>query len=261
MGKKRLYIDEVGNADLGASADPNHRYLSLTGVILDLEYVDRILFPELEEIKRRFFGSHPDEPLILHRKELVNQKPPFEALRDEVLREEFNQVILEHLAAWDYRVITVVIDKLQHMEQYTAWRYDPYHYCLKVLLERYVMTLRREGAHGDVMAESRGGGEDKRLKKSFARVVEEGTEWLHAEEIKACLTSVQLKVKPKANNIAGLQLADLIAHPGFKAALRDRSGEPLPDNFGGRIGGILRREKYVRSPSGAMVGWGVKWLP
>jgi hypothetical protein len=37
--KYRLYIDEVGNPDLGASTDPNHRFLSLTGVALDLDYV------------------------------------------------------------------------------------------------------------------------------------------------------------------------------------------------------------------------------
>jgi len=27
--KYRLYVDEVGNPDMGASEDPNHRYLSL----------------------------------------------------------------------------------------------------------------------------------------------------------------------------------------------------------------------------------------
>ena len=37
--KHRMYIDEVGNSDLGASQDPNHRYLSLTGVVFDLAYV------------------------------------------------------------------------------------------------------------------------------------------------------------------------------------------------------------------------------
>ncbi len=33
MTKYRIYIDEVGNPDLGSSDDPNHRFLSLTGVI------------------------------------------------------------------------------------------------------------------------------------------------------------------------------------------------------------------------------------
>ena len=28
--KYRLYVDEVGNPDMGASEDPNHRYLAVT---------------------------------------------------------------------------------------------------------------------------------------------------------------------------------------------------------------------------------------
>ncbi|HUT24239.1 MAG TPA: hypothetical protein VM492_07865 [Sumerlaeia bacterium] len=37
--KHRIYIDEVGNSDLESSDDPNHRFLSLTGVVLGLDYV------------------------------------------------------------------------------------------------------------------------------------------------------------------------------------------------------------------------------
>ena len=80
--KYRLYIDEVGNSDIGSSRNPNHRYLSLTGVIAELDYVRDVLYPDLEELKRRYFGSHPDDPIVLHRKELVNKKPPFAALND-----------------------------------------------------------------------------------------------------------------------------------------------------------------------------------
>ncbi len=45
MGLKyRFYIDEVGTADLEASLhNPNHRYLSLTGLIMELEYVKKWL--------------------------------------------------------------------------------------------------------------------------------------------------------------------------------------------------------------------------
>ena len=78
--KYRLYVDEVGNSDLGASHNPNHRYLSLTGVMCELDYVARVLQPELEQLKKQYFGSHPDEPVVLHRKELVNRQPPFQAL-------------------------------------------------------------------------------------------------------------------------------------------------------------------------------------
>ena len=115
--KFRLYIDEVGNSDLGSSKDPNHRYLSLTGVILDLEYVRTVFQPELEGLKQKYFHSHPDEPLTFHRKELVNKKPPFDSLQDPEVETAFNQEFLLLLASWEYSVITVVIDKLQHTQQ------------------------------------------------------------------------------------------------------------------------------------------------
>src|SRR6185295_6372999 len=107
--------------------------------------------------KRRYFHSHPDDPIVFHRKELVNKKAPFEALLDPAVEAAFNTELLQRLRQWNYTVITVTIDKLQQIEQYQVWRYDPYHYCLKVLVERYVLWLQAHGVTGDVMAESRGG--------------------------------------------------------------------------------------------------------
>ena len=51
MKKYRIYIDEVGNNDLKSSDNPNHRYLSLTGVIFELEYAKNILRPTIENLK------------------------------------------------------------------------------------------------------------------------------------------------------------------------------------------------------------------
>jgi len=259
--KYLLYVDEFGNSDLKASTNPNHRYLSLTGVIMELAYVRTTVFPAIEALKTRYFDSHPDDPLILHRKELVNKRYPFNRLRDPHVEQDFNRDLLGLLREMDYWVITTVIDKLEHQRRYTVWRYDPYHYCLAVLVERYVRWLEKENAVGDVLAESRGGKEDRRLKDSFARLYEKGTDYMRAEKLEAYLTSKQLKVKPKSNNIAGLQIADLIAHPSFKATQARHHNRPLPDNFGGKIAAILENDKYQRSPSGRIDGWGRKWLP
>lgn len=57
--KYRMYIDEVGNSDLGASDNPNHRYLSLTGVIFDLIYVQEVVFPEVETLKKNILIHTP----------------------------------------------------------------------------------------------------------------------------------------------------------------------------------------------------------
>jgi hypothetical protein len=65
--KYHLYIDEVGNSDLGSSNDPNHRYLSLTGVILEVDYDSIVVTPAIEELKYIYFGSNSTESIILHR--------------------------------------------------------------------------------------------------------------------------------------------------------------------------------------------------
>ncbi len=259
--KYRLYIDEVGNSDLGSSKDPNHRYLSLTGVILNLEYVSTTAFPAIEALKRDHFNSHPDEPVTLHRKELVNKKHPFESLRDPATETAFNQSLLNLIQNLDYAVITVVIDKLEHNQRYEAWRFDPYHYCMTVIVERYVLWLKSKGAVGDVMAESRSGKEDLSLKDAFERVYTNGSDFMEPEMFVAYLTSRQLKVKIKSNNIAGLQLADIVAYPSFRATLAHKERQSLADNFGGKIGKILEDSKYVRGPDGQIDSWGREWLP
>jgi hypothetical protein len=84
-----------------------------------------------------------------------------------------------------------------------------------------VFFLERIKGCGDVMSESRGGKENRRLMDSFSRLWQNGTEYLAPEKFQKVLTSKQLKVKLKLNNISGLQLADLIAHPSRNEILRE----------------------------------------
>lgn len=244
--KYRIYVDEVGNPDLESSDNPNHRFLSLTGVILELGYVQSTLYPEMERLKAKYFKSHPDDPVLFHRKEMLNRRPPFEALRDDATRHAFDEELLAHLESWEYTVITVCLDKKRHKETYTTWRYDPYHYCLAVLLERFTFFLGRRRCRGDVLAESRGGREDRRLKESFARLWVQGTEFVEPKQFQRRLTSRELKVKTKANNISGLQLADIVAHPSRNEILAENGLLPREiAPFGQRIIAVLQH-KYDR---------------
>jgi len=190
--KYRMYIDEVGNSDLKSSENPLHRFLSLTGVIIELGYISEVLFPDIENLKVKYFKSHPDDPIILHRKELVNAKYPFKALKDEKVKRQFDKELLGFLTKWEYSVVTVCLDKKAHKDTYTVWRYDPYHYCLALLLERYTFFLEQKQMQGDVMAESRGGKEDKRLKASFLKLWYEGTQFIPQERFHEVFTSKQL---------------------------------------------------------------------
>jgi len=245
--KYRMYVDEVGNPDLNSSDNPNHRFLSLTGVIIDLEYVKRVLHPQMEKLKTNHFNSHPDDPIIFHRKEILNAKPPFEVLRDQKKRKKFDSELLRLFEFWDYTVISVCLDKKIHKETYKTWRYDPYHYCLALLLERYIFFLEQYLVIGDVMAESRGGKEDRRLKESYKKLWEEGTQYIEPDRIQNVLTSKKLKVKSKTNNISGLQLADLIAHPSRNELLKEHDflNKDLAP-FAKKIIQILQRKYYQR---------------
>jgi len=142
--KYRMYVDECGNPDLESSDNPIHRFLSLTGVIISLDYVREVLNPQIESLKTKYFGSHPDDPVILHRKELLNAKYPFEVLRDKKIRMQFDVELLELLENWEYTVVTVCLDKKAHKEAYTVWRYEPYHYCLCFALTTICVFLGTE---------------------------------------------------------------------------------------------------------------------
>jgi hypothetical protein len=263
MSLYRVYIDEVGNHDMEHADDPNQRFLGLTGVIVESQEMLHIIRPEMEQLKARFFQTDPDEPVIFHRKEMVNRRWPFKTLLDPEIEKQFNATLLECLRRWNFQVVTVVIDKLTHRERYVTWLYHPYHYCLKILLERYILFLDHGNHRGDVMVESRGGKEDHKLKKSYTRLYYEGTDYVSAQKWQARLTSKELKVKPKKANIQGLQLADIIAHPSNREILRENRFIDDPRHiFGDLICEILGKDKYLRNRrNGQIEGYGKKLLP
>jgi len=261
MSKYRIYVDEVGNPDLKSSENFEHRFLSLTGVILDLDYVRKAFFSEFEQLKADYFNYHPDEPIIFHRKELLKKKPPFSVLQDLEVEKKFNEELLEKLKNWEYTVISVLIDKQEHDQRYSTWKYDPYHYCQEILLERFRLFLDIKKAKGDVMFESRGGKEDTRLKKSFRRILDSGTNNLNASDLQEHFTSKELKIKPKTANVSGLQIADLLAHPArrwfYKNMLNLDDGK---ETFGDMIIEVLEKDKFFRY-NGKIYGYGTKKLP
>ena len=214
----------------------------------------------MERLKRDFFEYHVDEPVIFHRKEMIKCKPPFHVLKNEQVRKRFDAALLKYLKSWDYRVFSVMIDQIEHKRKYITWLYDPYHYCLKVLLERYILWLKSISGVGDVLAESRGGKADIRLKDSYSRLYESGSEFIPREHFHGSLTSKELKVKPKVNNLSGLQLADLIAYPSYRYSRAIYEKKGLKDDFNKKIIAILKGGKYYISQNGKIEGYGIKLL-
>lgn len=257
----RMYVDETGNNDLAASQNPDHRYLSLTGVIVALDKVQSQFIPGLNKIKTDVFSHDPDKPIIFHRKDMMNKNYPFHALRDSVKLAEFDAKMLRLLEAADYRVVTATIDKQAHLQRYSLWHQDPYHYCLEILVERYVLWMNNNGFQGDVVAETRGKKENERLSKCFDRFYANGTSYVRRDVMQKRITNKMLRLIQKPENVAGLQIADMLAHPSCLFTRARFNNEQFQPNFGTKIWKILEDKKYNRSWWGKLDGFGVKWLP
>jgi hypothetical protein len=278
----RLYIDESGDHSYGrkelrrlrvmqeqtsiADTSIGHypeleqiskRYLSLTGCIIKTEYYRSTFHPKFEELKQKHFPHNPDEPVILHRKEIINRNGPFWRLRDPECQKSFNDSLLRYLEEMKYVLITAVIDKKTHIERYEDFAYHPYHFCLAAMLERYCGFLHFYNVHGDVMAESRGGTEDRQLKDAYRNIYNSGTQFRKPDFFQKVLTSKEIKLKTKFVNIAGLQVADLFAYPlkqeiliekGICAAGSEIFGQSICD----RVKDKHNRHQY----SGKIYGYG-----
>ena len=232
----RLYIDESGDHVFRDTESASHRYLCLLGCWFCGG--DYLLFDNaLREFKQAHIPHSPDDPLILHREDIINRRKEFYRLRDPAASEAFDAGLLDLLAKARFCMTAVVIDKQLLREKY-ATPAHPYHLAIGFLLQRYCGLLNRLSRQGDVMAESRGGTEDRLLKDSYARVYQRGAWMVKAASFQQALTSGQLKVKPKSANIAGLQLADLLAHPVRQSVLLQNG------RISGPLGGFA--EKILR---------------
>jgi hypothetical protein len=144
-------------------------------------------------------------------------------LQNQHIRSKFDGTLIDLIDRSEFRIVAVVIDKLALIESYGDAAAHPYHLGLGFVLQRYAGYLNHIGKCGDVMAESRGGREDRLLKESYERTYDRGAWRFSASALQTALTSRQLKLKQKSSNIAGLQLADLLGHP-IKNYILKRSG-------------------------------------
>ena len=257
----RLYLDESGDHTYNLLDNPAHRYLALLGVWFRQPDHYTAFADDLEQFKRDIFGPRPDRPVVLHRSDIINRKGPFGLLREAGVQERFDAGLLEVIGRAAFKMVCVVIDKQNHLSRYEAHAFHPYHYCLAAMLDRYSGWLNYKHYVGDAMADSRGKEEDLQLKQAYRRVYEAGTLMFGHEHHQRALTSHDIKIQPKVANIAGLQLADVLAHPVKQTCLVER--HLIPDSgdvFGNRICEVVRQKFNFNERRGQMEGYGMVFL-
>jgi hypothetical protein len=216
----RLYPDESGDHVFRDTDTESHRYLCLLGCWLKGAHY-QAFHRKLETFKQRHIPHNPDEPVILHREDIVNRRRCFWRLRDSQREQAFNSDLLALIMETEFRCVGVVIDKHLLRTNYPTPAH-PYHLALGFMLQRYCGYLNYINRVGDVLAEGRGGKEDRLLKDSYSYVFERGVWVTDRTFFQRALTSKELKVKPKSANIAGLQLADLLCHTVRRAMLMEK---------------------------------------
>ena len=204
-----MYVDESGDHVMDPSkwSSPDARYLGLTGVVIASGTYCTRTHSEFEALKQEFFPYDPDEPLVLVRNQIVGKRNLFQILRDPEVAAHWEDRITRFFNAHVSQIITVVLDKEAYLRSSPIPALRPYSYCMNALTERYGQWLNEVGGTGDVMTESRGRREDRELKGDFRRFMTESANLPDVQELRRSVSSNQIKLNLKTDNITGLQLA------------------------------------------------------
>jgi hypothetical protein len=215
-------------------------------------------------LKAKYFDS---KYVVLHRRELISAKPPFETLKDDVLRNLFNEDMLAIISESSYKVISVVIDKKTLVDKYTILKApDPYALALEFLMQCYQQILCDYAEYGkvvqgDILAESRGGCEDKTTKETY-RLMYNGHGYNKLNDARIYFSSKEIKLSKKKDNIAGLQFVDLISHPARRYILSQNnlSHNVKKTSYEQRIVEVLVEGKFYRKDT-TIDGYGTIFYP
>ncbi|MCX6026387.1 MAG: DUF3800 domain-containing protein [Chloroflexi bacterium] len=257
----RPYLDESGDHVFNALQQARHRFFCLLGCwFRGPEY--NAFHNRLQSFKQVHLPHHPDEPPIFHREDILHRRGAFTHLQDPEKAQEFDTALLTLIGEAEFRMVGVVIDKQSLRARYADAAAHPYYLALGFLLQRYCGHLNFLSRVGDVMAESRGRREDLLLMDSYTHIYSRGAWTVRAETFQQALTSKELKVKKKSANIAGLQLADILAHPVRQAILREMGhlAEPAAP-FDARLMPVIEQKFNRHLFDGRVEGYGKVFFP
>ncbi|HRW59329.1 MAG TPA: DUF3800 domain-containing protein [Defluviicoccus sp.] len=242
---KVLFLDESGDHNLSV-IDPQYPMFVLGGVIMDQAYAEGPLTDAMNAFKRVMFGR---TDIVLHTADITRNRNGFERLQDPLFRKRFCECLNSLMLDLRYTVVACAIRKNDHLARYGVAALDPYLLSLDVLVERFCFDIGRIAGGGVIVAEKRDPTLDRQLELAWLNLKIQGTQYLRATVVEQRI--VALNLRAKQDNIAGLQLADLVVSPIGRHLLGK------PDNDDWRI----VNSKLRRSRAGRVEGYGLVVLP
>jgi hypothetical protein len=152
------------------------------------------------------------EAIILHSRDIRKAQGPCWFLRHRDRRSAFYDRINSLMSSADVRVFAVVVRKTAHRALHASRARNPYDLALRMVCERLLDVLdEADQREITVVAEARGQREDDQLRQAIRRLQQRGTSTCPAARFRS--VDFGLTFVPKAMNVVGTQLADLVAHP------------------------------------------------
>jgi hypothetical protein len=204
---KIMFLDESGDHNL-ETIDPQYPVFVLAGVVLDKDCAENVLPAKLTQFKKKLFGH---SGIVLHTADITRNRNGFEQLKEPEFRHLFYTEINALIDSIKFKVIACAIKKDEHLKRYSISAIDPYMLSLHILVERFCFELGNTTDSGLIVAERRGPTFDHELELAFLNLKIQGTRFLQGSQIEKRI--VGLNMRKKSENIAGLQLADLVATP------------------------------------------------
>lgn len=201
-----MFIDESGDHSLD-KIDPSYPMFVLAGCIFDFDYYSQYVEPEINKLKIKHFGK---TNVILRSYDIRKQKGEFSSLVDMIKRTTFYEDLDSFISTLDFKIIASAIRKDRLKNQYRTPS-NPYHLCLRFILERAVMYLGKTDEKMIFRIESRQTHNDEKLAEVYESFRNKDQDIFKKDEIQAKL--VDLSFNQKVQNIIGMQIADLVAYP------------------------------------------------
>lgn len=242
---KVLFLDESGDHNLSV-IDPQYPMFVLGGVIMEVDYAKGPLTDALNDFKRRMLGR---TDLVLHTADIVRNRNGFERMKDPGYRAEFLDGLNDLMRRAEYRVVACAIHKSAHLSRYGLAAVDPYMLSLDILVERFCLDVGNVTRGGIIVAEKRDPVLDRELDLAWLNLKIGGTRYIKAHDIDNRMGGLLLR--SKSDNIAGLQLADLVVSPIGRKVL----GKPVKEDW------RIVESKFRRSRDGRVDGFGLVQLP
>lgn len=199
-----IYVDESGDHSL-SSIDKDYPVFVLAFCVFHKRHYSEKIIPAVEKLKFNYFGH---DSVVLHEHDIRKQKGVFTFLSHLPTRNKFINELSTIIDASNFILMACVVDK-NRLSRTEGTSSNPYHIALGISLEvlrEFLAEKGQEELHTHVIVECRGKKEDAELELEFRRICDGDN---HGKR----QLPFSVVFADKKTNLAGLQLADLVARP------------------------------------------------